>query len=210
MKHRLALDRWSRKDHFHFFRKFEEPFHGVCVEIDCTGAYRTAKQRGHSFFLAYLHHALTAANQTEPFRYRILDEEVYVYDRVHASPTIDRPDGTFGFSYLDYHEEFATFVREAEGPIAQVRASTTLFPDHTNHEVAVMHLSALPWLRFTSLSHARSFSYPDSSPKVSFGKMVEAHGKRTMPVSIHVHHALVDGRDVGLFVERFQELMNPA
>ncbi len=29
-----------------------------------------------------------------------------------------------------------------------------------------------------------------------------------MPVSIHVHHALADGYHVGLFVNKFQELMN--
>jgi chloramphenicol O-acetyltransferase type A len=29
-----------------------------------------------------------------------------------------------------------------------------------------------------------------------------------MSVSIHVHHALVDGYHVGLYVDRFQALMN--
>jgi chloramphenicol O-acetyltransferase type A len=38
--------------------------------------------------------------------------------------------------------------------------------------------------------------------------MKEVHGKKTMPVSVHVHHGLADGYHVGLFVERFQELMN--
>ena len=31
---------------------------------------------------------------------------------------------------------------------------------------------------------------------------------RSMPISIHVHHALMDGYEVGLFVEEFQKLMN--
>lgn len=29
-----------------------------------------------------------------------------------------------------------------------------------------------------------------------------------MPVSIHVHHGLMDSHHVGLFVEEFQKLMN--
>ncbi|TYP97099.1 chloramphenicol acetyltransferase [Sphingobacterium allocomposti] len=29
-----------------------------------------------------------------------------------------------------------------------------------------------------------------------------------MPVSIHVHHGLVDGYHVGLFIDRYQELMD--
>jgi chloramphenicol O-acetyltransferase type A len=31
--------------------------------------------------------------------------------------------------------------------------------------------------------------------------------QRTMPISIHAHHALMDGYEVGLFVEEFQRLM---
>jgi chloramphenicol O-acetyltransferase type A len=38
--------------------------------------------------------------------------------------------------------------------------------------------------------------------------MTEKDGKRSMPVSVHVHHALVDGLHVGQYIDRFQELMN--
>ena len=72
----------------------------------------------------------------------------------------------------------------------------------------VIHYSSLPWLRFTALSHARSFSFRDSCPKISFGKMTEKDGQKTMPVSIHVHHALVDGYHVAQFVEAFQQEMD--
>jgi chloramphenicol O-acetyltransferase type A len=67
----------------------------------------------------------------------------------------------------------------------------------------LIHYSAIPWLDFTSISHARSFSFPDSCPKISFGKMTEIDGQKSMSVSIHVHHALVDGYHVGLYVDRF-------
>ncbi|RYG03106.1 MAG: hypothetical protein EOO02_09150 [Chitinophagaceae bacterium] len=69
------------------------------------------------------------------------------------------------------------------------------------------HLSALPWLNFTSISHARAFSFPDSCPKISFGKLSEVEGKSLMPVSIHVHHGLMDGFHVAQFVERFEAEM---
>ncbi|MBC7912492.1 MAG: chloramphenicol acetyltransferase, partial [Pyrinomonadaceae bacterium] len=47
-----------------------------------------------------------------------------------------------------------------------------------------------------------------SCPKISFGMMTDEHGKLSMPVSIHVHHALMDGYHVAEFVNLFQELMN--
>jgi chloramphenicol O-acetyltransferase type A len=64
-------------------------------------------------------------------------------------------------------------------------------------------------LDFSSLSHARSHTFPDSCPKISFGKMTVAeNGKRSIPMAVHVHHGLMDGLHVGQFVTYFQELMN--
>jgi chloramphenicol O-acetyltransferase type A len=38
--------------------------------------------------------------------------------------------------------------------------------------------------------------------------MTEEKDKKTMPISIHVHHGLMDGYHVGLFIARLEELMN--
>ena len=203
MKQKLALENWPRKDHFKFFSQFEEPFFGVCVEVDCSKAYQKAKQKQQSFFLTYLHASLMAVNAIESFKYRISDDEVWIYDQVNASPTINRPDGTFGFAYMDYFEEFEKFYTAAEDEILRVQNSSGLIPAVSGQNV--IHYSSLPWLNFTAISHARSFSFKDSCPKISFGKLSES---KQIPVSIHVHHALMDGFHVGQFVEAFQEILN--
>jgi chloramphenicol O-acetyltransferase type A len=38
--------------------------------------------------------------------------------------------------------------------------------------------------------------------------MTESNGKRTMPMSVHVHHALVDGLHIGQYIDCYQELLN--
>ncbi len=206
MKQQIDIETWARRDHFKFFNTFDEPFFGVTVNVDCTVAYIKAKEQGASFFLYYLHNALAAANAVEAFRYRIDGDNVYLYDTVHASPTINRPNGTFGFSYVDYHPDFSTFITEAQKEIDRVQNSTGLVPAISGENV--IHFSAIPWVDFTSLSHARSFSFRDSMPKISFGKVTEKDGVKSMPVSIHVHHGLMDGYHVGQFVDKFQELLN--
>ncbi|MEM9830171.1 MAG: CatA-like O-acetyltransferase [Bacteroidota bacterium] len=208
MPQKLDLTTWNRRDHFQFFRRFEEPFFGVCTEVDCTIAYRRAKELRVSFFLYYLHKSIVAVNQTEPFRYRIEGEDVIVHERVGASATINRPDGTFGFSYIKYSEDFETFKQMAQGEIERVRSTTGLQPAVSSE--GVIHYSSLPWIKFTALSHARSFSYADSIPKISFGKIAVVNGRQMMPVSIHVHHALMDGFHVGQHLELFQELLSQA
>ncbi len=205
MRHPLDMDRWARKAHYEFFSRFEEPFFGVTVQVDCTLAFDRAKASGHSFFLSYLHKALVAANLVEAFRYRIIDGQVWVYDQVNASPTINRPDGTFGFGYMNYEEDFAVFETNATIEMDRVRNSSGLEPAVSGENV--IHFSSIPWISFTSLSHARSFAHKDSIPKISFGKMTETNGIRSMPVSVHAHHGLMDGYQVGQFLEHFQGLM---
>lgn len=202
----LDIEKWARKEHFKFFKQFEEPFFGVCVDVECTESYAKCKSQGVSFFLFYLHKCLVAANRVESFRYRIKDDSVIIYDKVFASPTINRNDGTFGFAYFDYYEEFQVFSTEAKKEIERVQNSQGLFPAVSGENV--IHCSTLPWINFKSVSHARSFTFKDSCPKVTFGKITEYNSVLTMPVSIHVHHALMDGIHVGQFIGEFQNLMH--
>ena len=206
MKKELDIDHWERKDHYHFFKKFEEPFFGITVDLDCTIAYKYCKTKGISFFLYYLHKSLIAANEIEAFRFRIIDEKVLVFNQVNASPTINRPNGTFGFAYMDYFETFPEFEKSAKQEIERIENSSGLVPAVSGENV--IHYSSIPWIKFTSISHARSFSFRDSCPKISFGKMTDKNGKKVMPISIHVHHALMDGFHVGKYIDTFQRLMN--
>ena len=203
----LDLETWNRRDHFHFFNGFEEPFWGITVDIDCSIAYAKAKASNVSFFLWYLHKSITAVNKIQEFKFRIDDQNrVVIHDIISASATIDRPNGTFGFSYINFYQDFGTFQKEAQKEIKRVQKTSNLVP--TTNSDAVVHYSSLPWLKFTAFSHARRFNTKDSIPKISFGKMTETNDIKTMPVSIHVHHGLVDGFHMGKYVELFQQLMN--
>lgn len=205
---KLNLETWPRKEHFRFFKQMEEPFFGVTVTIDCTKAYEKSKAENFSFFIYYLHKTLVAVNAIESFRYRISNDEIVIYDQINGSATIGRDDGTFGFSLVEFHADFTVFEKIALTEIERVKNTTGLFTREFDTD-NLIHFSAIPWLNFTSLSHARSFTFPDSCPKISFGKMsVSENEMRTMPMSIHVHHGLMDALQVGQFVDCFQDLMN--
>jgi chloramphenicol O-acetyltransferase type A len=205
VKQKLDLSTWNRKEHFSFFKQMEEPFFGVTVPIDCTNAYAKAKESGISFFTYYLHKTLAAVNSVESFRYRIIEGEVYIFDRIDASATILREDKTFGFSLMEYTEGLDEFADIAKKEIARIQNTTGLLT--CEYPENLIHFSTVPWVNFTSYSHARNFTVADSCPKISFGKMTEENGKKTMPMAIHVHHALIDGYDVGIFLDCFEELM---
>lgn len=206
MKQKLNINTWNRKEHFLFFSQMEEPFFGVTIAVDCTKAYKKAKELGISFFSYYLHKTLVAVNSIEPFRYRIAENEVYIFDRIDASATILREDKTFGFSLIEFDENVLEFAEITKREIARIQTTTGLLT--REYPENLIHFSALPWINFTSFSHARSFTWPDSCPKISFGKMMDENGKKTMSMSLHVHHALMDGYHVGEFISLLEKLMN--
>lgn len=206
MKQKLDLTTWNRKEHFLFFKQMEEPFYGITTSIDCTKAYAKAKELGVTFFSYYLHKTLSAVNAIENFRYRIIEDEVYVFDVIDASATVMREDTTFGFSYMPFSEEIIGFAKTVQTEIERIQSTTGVFT--REYPENLIHFSALPWINFSSLSHARSFTWPDSCPKISYGKLIDENGTKSMPISIHVHHGLVDGYHVGLFLDALQQLMN--
>ena len=203
---KLNLSDWNRRELFDFFSTFEEPYFGITTAVDVTKAYNYAKAAGYLFFTYYLHKSLMAVNQISVMKYRIQGPDVIHYDDIHASATINREDGTFGFSFIVFDNAFQIFEANTQAEIIRIRSSRNLFPTRNGDDC--IHYSSLPWIDFTSLSHARSYRTKDSVPKISFGKMTEQGGRLHMPCSVHAHHGLVDGKDVGEYFEIFQQLLD--
>jgi chloramphenicol O-acetyltransferase type A len=204
-REQIDLEKWERRALFGFFQAFSEPYHGVCLRVDCTATYHFAKGQGLSVFLSLLHRSLVAAQQIENFRTRIADGAVWRYEVVHGGSAVGRPNGTIGFAHYPYRERIAEFVREASVEVERVRQRDDL---ERPEEANLIRYSTLPWFDFTSISHARDFPHEDSAPRITFGKITETDGRHTMPVSIHVHHALADGLHVAQFVDHFQKLLD--
>ena len=200
----IDLETWERRHLFELFTTFSEPFHGVCLRIDCTETFRYAKKAKISVFLALVHRSLIAAHQVENFTTRIVDGAVRRYSVIHGGSAVGRPNGTIGLGHYWYQPELVGFVREATLELERVKGREDL--ERYPHQ-DLIHYSVLPWLDFTSISHARNLGAPDSAPKITFGKITEANGRSTMPVSIHVHHALADGLHVAQFVEQFERYL---
>lgn len=200
----INLETWERGPLFNLFSRYSEPFHGVCLPVDCTETFRYAKDSGISVFLALLHRSLVAADQVENFKTRIVDGAVWKYNIIHGGSAVGRENGTIGFGHYPYHPELIAFVGAASLEVQRVKSRTDL-ERHTGQDL--IRFSTLPWLNFTSISHARDFATRDSAPFITFGKITEANGRCTMPVSIHVHHALADGLHVAQFVEQLERYL---
>lgn len=204
----LDLASWPRRPHYEFFRGFEQPFWNVCFEADVTRLVELCRGPGApSFFLASLHLSLTAVNAVENLRYRLRAGGVVEHEVVHGGSTVLRPDQTFAFAYFDYQPQFSAFAAAGRRVLDAAREGPPRLEPRPERD-DMIHYSVLPWLSFTSFQHARHPRPDDSVPKVVFGRYAKKEGRQRMPVSIEVHHALVDGFHVGRFAERFQGLLD--
>ena len=199
----LDIDGWKRREHFEFYRDFQNPFFSVCANVDVTGLKDWTKQTGASFFLASLFLSIRAANAIEEFRLRIRDGQVVVHDVISAGSTVLRADETFGFCTFDYVPDFARFQSAGRQTLERFHAAEAKLEPHAERDDLVYY-SVLPWIAFTSFSHARQIPTRESVPRIVFGKAQPSNGRSVMPVSVEVHHALVDGLHVGRFLEAFQ------
>jgi len=156
MKHEIDLATWKRREHFEVFRNFDEPLFGITVRVECSAAYKKAKEAGYSFSLYYLYLSMKAANEIEEFRYRIEDDKVVCYDSIGAGPTIFREDETYGVGYMPYNKDIEAFMKDASAEVERVKVERGLkFPETDEN---IIHYSTVPWADFTSVNHARILS----------------------------------------------------
>jgi len=158
--------------------------------------------------LAYHYFALRAANEIEPFRYRLRDGKVIVHDVIHGGTTVLLPNENFTLAYFDYEANFDKFIDQAECAVKDVLTGDGAFrPNPSDDRI---HFTTLPWVSFTSFSHARNWRREDSIPKIAFGKFVKENQRTWLPFSVEVHHALMDGLHVGRYVSRLEETLADA
>ncbi len=197
----VDLSTWKRQQHYELFRNFAQPFFSVTAEVDVSALWeRCHGPATPSFFLGSVFCALRAVNSIETFRLRIRGNDVYLHDRVGMTPTVMREDRTFAFTRMDLAASFPDFERMALAAVHEARNTERLRvpPDEDD----LVYHSTLPWIRFTAFSNALPLN--DCIPRMVFGKASRENGAWRMPVAVEVHHALVDGADVGAFYETFQ------
>ena len=203
----LDVTNWARRDVFEFFRGFDKPYFNVCTRLDVTNLLRELKKRERtSVWLTYHYLALRAANEIEPFRYRLRQGKVLVHDVINGGTTLILPNETFTLVYFDYAESFRKFMEGATRAVEEIRNGDGAFrPRHEDD--ARIHCTTLPWISFTSFSHARRWGREDSVPKMSFGKFMQENDRTLMPFSVEVHHSLMDGLHVGRYLARMEEML---
>jgi chloramphenicol O-acetyltransferase type A len=201
----LDVTNWPRRDLFEFFLGYDNPYFNICTRLDVTKLLKLLRPRpGISVSLAYHYFALRVANEIEPFRYRLRDGKVIVHDVIHGGTTVLLPNESFTFAYFDYQEDFEKFMLDAQRAVEEVQSSGAFSPRGEDDRI---YFTVLPWVSFTSFAHARNWGREDSVPRIAFGKFIKENDRVLLPISVEVHHALMDGLHVGRYLSWLEEAL---
>jgi chloramphenicol O-acetyltransferase type A len=201
---RIDLETWPRREQYRFFRPFEQPFFSICTDVELGSFRSTVKAAGAPFFLSLLHAAMTAFHDVPAFRLRLDETGVIEHDRIHCAVTVLGTNEVFRFCWLEFDPDRAVFVANGRRHMTEASTATGALEPHAAR-TDVIHVSSLPWFRFTGMMHPRRCGGYDSVPKLVFGKVFERDGTEWLPLALEAHHALADGIHVARFLEALQE-----
>ncbi|MDP2562049.1 CatA-like O-acetyltransferase [Psychrobium sp. 1_MG-2023] len=206
----IDLPNWPRYQHFEFYRNAAQPWFNICADVDVSELYRYCQAQQLSFFHAYLFLTQVAVNQHPAFQLRIVKRELRCYQEIAISCAVLGDDQLMRFCDLPFADSFSDFTRLAQSKVAQAKEQPFIAKEFCGQAIKqdVVHMSVIPWLNFRSFSNARHSFIGDSIPKIVYGKLVESKDGYSMPLSVEVHHGMMDGLAVGQFFSTIEELFS--
>jgi chloramphenicol O-acetyltransferase type A len=194
--HIVDLATWPRADQFRFFRTYAKPHYAITSRIDVTRLLQELKPKGVSPYRACVYAIGAGVHAVPELCMRFRADVVTRYDGIELSMTVPLPNGNFNYAYVPFQPDFAAFDANCAAIIAQTAAGSGLNANSGERD-DLAYLSCLPWLDYTSINNALP-GPDDCIPRISWGKFVTGDaGRSSMAMTIEVHHALVDGRQVG-------------
>jgi chloramphenicol O-acetyltransferase type A len=199
---------WSRKSQYDFFRQLPAPHFSITSNVDVTFLVNKKNSGGITLFNAILFAIMTAANAVPELRMRFRGDTVIEHEVVHASATVAIEDDRFAFCSIEYVPDWIRFNKGCAEAMEDAKQQDEL-REHIDDTDEWIFLSCLPWVNFTALSNPNS-GPDDCIPRISWGKVDDKGLNCSIPVSIQVHHALVDGIHVGKFYEALNDCLSTA
>ena len=206
MTHRIIdQEIWRRAAQFRFFRSYQQPHYATTSRLDVTHLV-ARKADGVSPYRACLYAIGAGIHAVPELCMRFRGDTVVAHDIITLSMTVPTDAGSFGYGYVPYVADLAAFDTQAQALITQVAAGGVLDANSGERD-DLAYLSCMPWLDYSSINNALP-GPDDCIPRVTWGKFVDHGGRWDMAMTLEVHHALVDGAQVGAYFEAVQSALN--
>ncbi len=202
----IDLSTWPRRRHFEFFTGFDYPHFNLCANVDISRFQPFTKNHRLPFTIATIYLIAHAANSIPEFRLRIRDCQIVEHEFVHPAPTILGDGDLFSFCTIPFSPNFKEFADKAVQQMEYVKKNLTLEDEPGKDDLLFM--TCIPWVSFISMMHPIHMHPVDSTPRLAWGKFFPEGDCLKMPLSVQVHHGLMDGIHVGEFFRQVQGFLD--
>ena len=197
---------WERAMHCFIFRDSIEPAFCVTFEANITNFKRKIKEQGLSFTMAMVYAVCKCANEIEAFRYRFLDGQVVLFDKIDTAFTyLNDETKLFKVVNVPFTEDLKEYCESALKTARESKKNT--LPGRLGM-MCFSQCSPMPWVTYTHISHTNSGKKENATPLFDWGKYYEKNGEMILPVSVQAHHSFVDGLHIGQFVDKLQKFFD--
>ncbi len=162
------------------------------------------RKRGYSFTFSFVFAVSRCAGQIKEFRYRFVDGDPVLFDRIHTAFTyLDKNTGLFKVVTVEMTDTLEGYVAAAA---AKEQAHKGYFTGPLGNDV--FQFSAFPWVAYTHISHTDPGDKDNATPLFDWGRYHEENGKVMLPFSVQVHHSFVDGIHIGRLADSLQHYLD--
>jgi len=128
-----------------------------------------------------------------------------VWDVIHPNYTIfHKEDHTFSDCWSKYDDDFATFYKRIEADIEAAKKVRGI-KAKAGQPVNFYCISCVPWLDYTGYAASTASDHVPLFPIITFGKYTEDNGKLTLPLTLTIAHAAMDGWHTSEFFREMQK-----
>lgn len=198
---------WPRSSHFEYYTKgFVKSVNSITVRLDVSHFLAETKKRELRFFPAFA--ALTGqviANIPEMCTNIDENGNPGYYSYLNPNFTIfHEDDKTFSDVWSPYDEDFDTFYNNilTDGEVYKDKKGIKVKEGQPKNFFCI---SCVPWLSYEAYCPVNYGGMPNLFPLITFGKYTEEKGKTTLPLTLTISHAVMDGYHLSKF---FGDLQN--
>ncbi|AWW27521.1 MULTISPECIES: CatA-like O-acetyltransferase [unclassified Acetobacterium] len=151
---------------------------------------------------------MSAPPQSE-FRVAKTADKLEYYEVLHPSyACFHEDDKTMSNMWTEFDPDFESFYQNYMNDQKQYSGNHGILAKPELPPPNSFMVGMLPWTQFSSYSPVPYAKADYYFPVLQAGRFFEKSGRKMMPFSITVHHAVADGYHVSLFLEKFQTAMN--
>ncbi len=195
----IDMNTYNRRQLYENFLKFEIPVFSLTVNVDITHFMEKIKKDKLRFFSSLCYQLMKTCNEIIQFRHRIVENKLVEFDIVHPNFTCLKDELVF-FCSSEYCEDFKEFYDNFIFNHDNLIKKETLKNN-------VIYITSNHFTSFTAFTHAYS-SEINSVPLITIGKYFKNNDSLIIPISLQVHHSIMDGLHVGKFYNNLQENLN--